>query len=198
MNKEEILDVICDIYEQERIDEFGFDSKKLCNSLEINLIPYTSFEDYFNQLVKFDEDGFSYLNSQNSKPEICYNDKINPVDRVKFTIPHELGHICLGHLCYLHKETLTEKREADIFANELYCPQAFMIHYKLLTVSDLISNFGITRGYAQILLEKLKKRRDKRLSINENRLIEIFEKNKLIKKTPIKNERSSRYVIIAT
>ncbi len=69
-----------------------------------------------------------------------------------------------------------------MFANELYCPQAFMIHYKLFTISDLISNFGITFGYAQILLEKLEKRRDKKLSINEKRLIEIFEKNKLLKK----------------
>ncbi len=182
MNKEDILDVICDIYEQEQISEFGFDLNKLCNSLEINLIPYSSFEGDMKKFVAYEEDGFSYLNPNNSKPEICYNDKISPRGRIKFTIPHELGHICLGHKFYLNKETLIEKREADMFANELYCPQAFMIHYRLLTISDLISNFGITRGYAQILLEKLKKRRDKKLSINEKRLIEIFEKNKLLKK----------------
>ena len=157
MNKEDILDVICDIYEQEQISEFGFDLNKLCNSLEINLIPYSSFEGDMKKFVAYEEDGFSYLNPNNSKPEICYNDKISPRGRIKFTIPHELGHICLGHKYYLNKGTLIEKREADMFANELYCPQAFMIHYRLLTISDLISNFGITRGYAQILLEKLKK-----------------------------------------
>ena len=42
MNKEEILDVICDIYEQEKISELGFNLNRLCNSLEINLIPYSS------------------------------------------------------------------------------------------------------------------------------------------------------------
>lgn len=180
MNKEEILDVICDIYEQQRINEFGYSLKMLCNGLEINLIPYSSFEGDMVKLIAYEEDGFSYLNPNNSKPEIYYNDKITPRERIKFTIPHELGHICLGHKYYLNKETIVEKREADLFANELYCPQAFMIHYTLLTESDLISNFGITRGYAQILLEKLKQRRDKKLSTNEKRLIEIFEKNKLI------------------
>ena len=182
MNKEEILDVICDIYEQEKICELGFNLNKLCNSLEINLIPYSSLEGDISKLIMFEEDGFSCLNPINNKPEIYYNDKISPRGRIKFTIPHELGHISLGHKYYLHKETATEKREADIFSNELYCSQAFMIHYKLLTVSDLISNFGITRGYAQILLEKLEQRRDKRLTTNEKRLIEIFEKNKLLKK----------------
>jgi hypothetical protein len=57
-----------------------------------------------------------------------------------------------------------------------------MIHYKLFTVSDLISNFGITKGYAQTLLEKLNQRASHKLSINEQRLISIFEKNRLLKK----------------
>ncbi len=182
MNREEILDVICDIYEQERIDEFGFDLKKLCKKLEINLIPYSAFEKDFNKFIAYEEDGFSCLNPNNSKPEIYYNDKISPKGRIKFTIPHELGHICLGHKYYLNKESRNEKKEADVFANELYCPQAFMIHYKLFTVSDLISNFGITKGYAQTLLEKLNQRASHKLSINEQRLISIFEKNRLLKK----------------
>ena len=182
MSKEDILDVICDIYEQERISEFGFDLNKLCNSLEINLVPYSSFEDGVDKIIDFEKDGFSYLNPYNSKPEIYYNDKISPKGRIKFTIPHELGHICLGHKYYLSKETPIENRGANLFANELYCSQAFMIHYKLFTESDLISNFGITRKYARVLLEKLKKRNNGRLSINEKRLIEIFERNRLLKK----------------
>lgn len=182
MKKEEILDVICDIYEQEQISEFGFNLNKLCKRLEINLVPYSSFDDEVDKLVGFEKDGFSYLNPRNSKAEIYYNDKILPKGRIKFTIPHELGHICLGHKYYLNKETPKEKREANLFANELYCSQAFMIHYRLFTISDLISNFGITRGYAETLLDKLKKRNNRKLSINEKRLIEIFEKNRLLKK----------------
>lgn len=182
MNREEILDVICDIYEQEKICELGFNLKKLCNSLEINLIPYSSLEGDVSKLIMFEEDGFSCLNPNNNKPEIYYNDRISPRGRIKFTIPHELGHISLGHKYYLHKETSTEKKEADIFSNELYCPQAFMIHYNLLTISDLISNFGITWSYAETLLKKLNERGDKRLTTNEKKLINIFEKNKLLKK----------------
>lgn len=195
MNKEEILDIICDIYEQEKISEFNFDLKRLCKSLGINLMPYSLFGNNIKKIIAYEKDGFSCLNPNNNQLEIYYNDKIVPKGRIKFTIPHELGHICLGHKYYLNKETSIEKREADIFANELYCSQAFMIYYGILTVSDLISNFGITRGYAQILLDKLKERKDTTLSFNEKRLIEIFEKNKLMRnKNAHKNERSSRYV----
>lgn len=189
MDREEILDVICDIYEEQHISEFDFDLKTLCNNMEINIVPYCAFENN-DKFIEYDEDGFSLLNPINNKPEIYYNDKIFPKERIKFTIPHELGHICLGHKFYLNKETYVEKRDADIFANEFYCPQAFIIHYGIKTISDLISTFGITQGYAQILLEKLEKRKDKNLSINEQRLIDIFEKNK----NAHKNERSSRYV----
>lgn len=179
--KERFLDIICDIYEQNLISDFGYSLKNLCNSLEINLIPYSSFGNDIDKFIKFEEDGFSLLNSVNRKCEIYYNDKIYPKRRIKFTIPHELGHILLGHPLYSHEETKTEKWQADLFANELYCPQAFMIHYKLLTSSDLVSNFGITWRYAETLLDKLNERGDKRLTTNEKRLIEIFEKNKLLK-----------------
>ena len=59
----------------------------------------------------FEEDGFSCLNPNNNKPEIYYNDRISPSGRIKFTIPHELGHISLGHKYYLHKETATKKEK---------------------------------------------------------------------------------------
>lgn len=180
--KENILDIICDIYEQNRISDFGYSLKTLCDSLEINLIPYSSFGKDIDKLISKDKDGFSCLNPINSKCEIYYNDRNYPKDRIKFTIPHELGHIQLGHLLNVREETKKEKWEADLFANELYCPQAFVIHYKLLTASDLVSNFGITWSYAEVLLKKLNERGDKRLTTNEKRLIEIFEKNKLLKK----------------
>lgn len=180
--KERFLDIICDVYEQNMISDFGYSLKTLCNNLEINLIPYSSFGKGIDILIAKDKDGFSCLNPNNSKCEIYYNDRKYPNDRIKFTIPHELGHILLGHLLYSHEETKTEKWQADLFANELYCPQAFMIYYKLLTPSDLVSNFGITWSYAVTLLDKLNERGDKRLTKNEKRLIEIFEKNKLLNK----------------
>lgn len=177
MLKEDIIGNIADIYEDYNVSEFGFCLETLCKKMEINLLPYSSYENNVI-LSKFDQDGFNLYNAKNGRFEIYYNDAIKPLQRIKFTIPHELGHICLGHALKTQNETHQQKREADLFANELYCPQAFIIYYKLFTTSDLIAAFGITEGYATILLEKLGKRKKITLSQNEKRLINIFERNR--------------------
>lgn len=179
MTREEILDIIVDLYEQFKISEFGFDLIELIKDMEINLIPYSCFGiENQTKLIRYDEDGFNFINPKNKRIEIYYNDKITPKRRIKFTLPHEIGHISLGHNCKLGNETLQQKKEADLFASEFYCSQAFMIYYNLRSKSILMSVFDITEGYAEILLEKLSKRKNKSLSENEKRLINVFENNK--------------------
>lgn len=53
-----------------------------------------------------------------------------------------------------------------------------MIYYHIKSVSALMKVFGVSKGYAYVLLEKLKKRESNKLSLNELRLIKIFENNK--------------------
>lgn len=65
MDREEILDVICDIYEEQHISEFGFDLKTLCNNMEINIVPNCAFENN-DKFIEYDEDGFSLLISLKS------------------------------------------------------------------------------------------------------------------------------------
>lgn len=181
---DEIIEVVCDIYEEFQISEFGFDLKKLIKDMGINLIPYSAFNDN-TILKKIDEDGFYLINPVNNRIEIYYNDQIFPKGRIKFTLPHELGHICMGHGTKSGYETSIQKNEANIFANELYCPQAFMIYYRLRTKNDLISIFGITNSYAETLLSKLKQRKSLQLTQAELKLVRIFEKNKKIKNIDI-------------
>lgn len=176
MDKESILEIICDLYEELEISEFGFDLKQVCNKLGINLIPYSLFENQ-NFLLKYDEDGFNCINPINNKIEIYYNDSIIPKQRINFTIPHEIGHIALNHNCTFQNETAQQNKEANIFAREFYCPEAFIIHYNLNSISDLMSSFNITRGYTEVLIDKVRKR-SKELSLLEKRLIKIFEENK--------------------
>ena len=49
---------------------------------------------------------------------------------------------------------------------------------RLKTTSDLVSAFKISYSYANILLIKIEKRKDKALTKAERRLIKIFETNK--------------------
>lgn len=179
MKYDYLVNVVADLYEEIGIKEFGFDLEYVIKKLDINLIPYTAYEGNKDILIKFDQDGFSLINPNTSKIEIYYNDQIEPKARLKFTLSHELGHVVLGHNLNGVNETDTMKEQADMFAKIFYCPQAFIIKYKLLTISDLVSNFGITKSYADVLLQKFRRRKDKSLSQAERRLIDVFEKNKL-------------------
>ena len=178
MNREEIINIVADLYEEYGISELGFSLKKFCNRAEILLIPYSSYGNESNKLKCFDEDGFNLINPESNHNEIYFNDEIRPFERLKFTIPHEIGHICLGHnLCVEKSETRFQNREANIFANEFYCPQVLIIYFHLNTSSKLISKFGITASYAETLLNKIKERRSMEFSPAEKRLLEVFLKN---------------------
>ena len=190
MNREEIIDIVADLYEEYGISELGFSLKMFCNRAEILLIPYSSYGNESNKLKRFDEDGFNLINSESNHNEIYFNDEIRPLERLKFTIPHEIAHICLGHnLCVGKSETERQNREANIFANEFYCPQVLIIHFDLNTKSKLISAFGISAGYAQTLLDKIAERRSMEFSPAEERLLSVFLKNQ---KDHLNNMKSRR------
>ena len=92
-----IVDIVADIYEDHKIGSFGFDPIQLCNDMGYNVIPYSIFDNNMNGLssilLKQDTDGFSWFNPNTCKGEIYYNDRIKTKQRIKYTIPHELGHL---------------------------------------------------------------------------------------------------------
>lgn len=114
MNREYIIGVICNLYKELKISELAFDLKDVCSKLEINLIPYSSYENK-DLLLGFDNDGFNIINPINNKIEIYYNDEIVPFRRIYFTIPHEIGHIVLNHNIEISNETIKQHKEANIF-----------------------------------------------------------------------------------
>lgn len=182
MTKEEIIDVIADLYEEHKISKLGFNLKQYCNEAGILLIPYSSFGDKSKNLMDFDEDGFNIINPESNCCEIYYNDEISPRLRINFTVPHEIGHISLGHNLKLGSETSSQNKEANIFANEFYCPQVLIIYFNLLTKSKLMSTFNITSGYAETLLDKISQRRSMKFTPSEQRLLNIFLNNQKNKK----------------
>lgn len=182
MDKEEIIGIIADLYEEYEISELGFDLKNFCDKAGIILVPYSSYYKQIYKLLLFDEDGFNIINKRSNACEIYYNDLIEPKQRIKFTIPHEIGHIMLGHNLKLKQETQAQNREANFFANEFYCPSVLIVHFGLFTIPKMISAFGISAQYAEVLLDKLVKKVEKNTSENEERLLNIFLKNRERKK----------------
>lgn len=179
MNRDEIVGIICELYEEYGVDEFGFDLEVLCRKMNVNLIPYSLYDSDKSILLSVSEDAFCCYNVRSGKYEIFYNDEIRPKGRIKFSIPHELGHVVMNHPIRLRRDPYCET-EANLFGNELYVPQAFIIYYGFKTKSDLMANFQITESYAKVLLDKVEKRKRYKpeLSKNEKRLIEIFESNR--------------------
>ena len=63
--------------------------------MNVNLIPYSLYKQK-DILMLASEDSFCYYNENNGKYEIFYNDEIKPSGRLKFSIPHELGHVVMN------------------------------------------------------------------------------------------------------
>ena len=182
MDQEIILEIIADLYEEYEISELGFDLIDFCKKAEIVLVPYSSYEDKKKAFIDYDEDGFNIINCLSNSCEIYYNDFIDPKQRIKFTIPHEIGHIMLGHNQKSGNETSTQRRDANFFANEFYCPSILIVHFELFTIPKMISAFGISAQYAGVLLDKLVTKVEKDFSDSEKRLLKIFLKNRSNKK----------------
>lgn len=72
----------------------------LCDFIHIILIPYSKCSNEKKiALLCASEDGMSCLDqSRNGKFVIYYNDEECTIQRQRFTIMHEIGHIVLEHM----------------------------------------------------------------------------------------------------
>lgn len=100
------------------------------------------------------EDGGLCYNARTHQYVVAYNHLINPKERIRWTLAHELGHIALGHLedfpqTRLNHFTLTPKelkvldQEADKFASEILAPTVL-----LFGLADKAQNYSEEFYYA--------------------------------------------------
>lgn len=99
--------------------------KQIIKDMGITLIPYSLLTNY--EILKLKElskgklkDGISFLGEKKGIDSffIYYNDRIKTVERIRFTLAHELGHIILKHT----QESELAEAEADCFAGYLLAP----------------------------------------------------------------------------
>ncbi len=179
-----IVEVIADIYESHNICELGFDVIQLCKDMGYLVLPYESFLEKEEILIKQDRDGFSWYNPKNNKCEIYFNSNRSPRQRRQFTIPHELGHIEFGHVFESH---ITREMEevANEFARQLYMPHILLYKKEILTVHEIMSTFDVTETYARTTLDRFSNRIKNHgydFSENEQRIFEAFDYNRNILK----------------
>lgn len=110
----------------------------------------------------------AYCPPENGNPAIIEVDKDEPLNRVRFTLAHELGHHFLGHNEKLHRDTKKQfniynfdprESAANNFAAKLLMPAQYvkvLIENKKITnLKDLAKIFNVSEVAMKIRLEKL-------------------------------------------
>lgn len=107
------------------------------------------------------ESGLSYFDGE--QWYILYDDN-NIVERSRFTIAHEMGHILLGHDMkkgYIARTMTFDikpavEHEADMFASRLLCPSCVLWGLNLHTTDEISKVCRVSRAAAQIRAERMK------------------------------------------
>lgn len=94
---EEIERRVLDLYVEQNIHSFPIDPFEIIKNRGYLLIPFSRFEnDVRPDCIAEDNDAFSFFHPDLKTSVIVYNDD-KPLQRIRFTLMHEIGHIDLGH-----------------------------------------------------------------------------------------------------
>ena len=95
-------------------------------------------------LLSASEYGFSIQES--GQRIIYYNEKM-PLNCIRFTLAHELGHAVLGHQ---DEDDPIAEREANCFARNLLCPIPIVNALELSTPHEYVSVFNVSNDMARV------------------------------------------------
>lgn len=106
------------------------------------------------------ESGLSFLDGK--QWYIVYDDT-NTIERCRFTVAHELGHIFLGHEMkqgYVARTSLVGikpeiEREADMFASRILCPSCVLWALDLHTPEEISQACKVSYTAAKIRAERM-------------------------------------------
>lgn len=109
-------------------------------------------------ILEDNQSGISFL--QNGKFYIIYNDN-DSVQRNRFTIAHELGHIFLGHLLIDTKKYRTfdynnfTESAANIFARDILSPACVLHELGIIKPDEIAKLCNISYSSAKIRSERM-------------------------------------------
>lgn len=134
--------LLCDVH------SFPIDCIDIIKKCGIKLNPYTNLSEKKQQKCFLISDEAFTL-----KGEIYYNDRIL-LERMRFSLMHELGHIILEHS---EKRTNTEEQEANFFASNILAPR-IVIHYSnCKNAADVMKRFKLSEEASNYTFEDYRK-----------------------------------------
>lgn len=116
---------VVDLYVEQNINKLPIDPFEIIKNRGYLLIPFSKFEPNNRpDCIDEDNDAFSFYNPKMKTYTIVYNDE-KPLNRIRFTLMHELGHIDLGHKC----ESDLARKMADYYAGYALAPSPLIGKY---------------------------------------------------------------------
>lgn len=110
--------------------------------------------------------GATHYDPESGRYLILYNANSNP-GRIRWTIAHEIGHICIGHLKVIEDAEIayTESRdfydqfesEADYFAWNLLAPLPIMREMGIHSAAEIKSVYGLSTQAAALHFDRYTK-----------------------------------------
>lgn len=144
--------------------------KIIINDIKIKIISFQEYSRKFDvsladltQDGAFDEGYTAFQEIEGiRRATILYNENIDCVERKRFTIAHEIGHIALGHK---DLNNAANEKEADTFAAQLLLPhcilEALVKCGKTVSEDYLQKNFGLSKKASLISINNVGKKIDK-------------------------------------
>ncbi len=153
---EEIKKIITDILVDYGINTLPIDVFLLAKRMSIIALKYSEFiADERIKIISSSNDGMSLYSYSLKSYFILYNDNMD-INRIRFTIAHEIGHIALGH-----EESNDEtESEADYFARHLLVPMSIIIFNEITDYMSITIMFEVSKTVAGNVISHVAKRID--------------------------------------
>ncbi len=140
---------------------------------DVRIRSFKTASKYGLDVRSFGSDSASIIR-HNGKYILFYNE-LKPVVHTRFSLAHEYGHLCLGHLDAPRTAEIyhTQEIEAGFFAAQLLMPEAILRAMDeqtnhALNTETIARLFNVSRDAAQRRLNKIRKVRYPYVSITED------------------------------
>lgn len=169
-----IEELAVNLYLELNIRDTAFDVFNVANKIGYQLIPLSMATETRRGYLRANGfDAINYFDARTNSYVIIYEDRVS-LQRQRFSIMHEIGHILLGH----KQESDLARIQANYFAAYALAPSPLIHLYDIEDYIELAEIFNISRECAMLCASRYNnwlQYGSKNFLPYENRLIKLFE-----------------------
>lgn len=152
MNHDFILEKVLGVYAFCGFRRFPFDSIRALEAYGYRVFSYSELQQKNPEVYEL---CLSYSDEAYAEPftqTVAYNDTM-PLNRIRFSLAHELGHIVLEHSC----KTEYHEMEANCFASCVLAPRIAVHYCRCRNSGDIERHFGLSGKAAECAYDTYRK-----------------------------------------